>query len=62
MEPPCKRRTRPNTLDRRQGQRLGKKDRLVTDLIRRLMQESSLLLGTPIERQSLKGTVDALSA
>jgi hypothetical protein len=26
------------------------------------MQESSLLLGTPIERQSLKGTVDALSA
>ncbi len=30
MEPPCKRRTPPNTLDWRQGQYLGKNDRLVT--------------------------------
>ena len=51
-----------NTLDWRQGQRLGKNDRLVTDMIRRLMLESSLLLGTPIERQSFKGTVDTLRA
>ena len=51
-----------NTLDWRQGQRLGKNDRLVIDLIRRLMLESSLLLGTPIERQSFKGTVDTLRA
>ena len=32
------------------------------NLIRRLMLESSLLLGTPIERQSFKGTVDTLRA
>ena len=51
-----------NTLDWRQGQRLGKNDRLVIDLIRRLMLESSLLLGTPIERQSFKGTVDTVRA
>ena len=51
-----------NTLDWRQGQRLGKDDRLVTDMIRRLMLESSLLQGTPIERQSFKGTVDTLRA
>ena len=51
-----------NTLDWRQGQRLGKDDRLVIDLIRRLMLESSLLLGTPIERQSFKGTVDTVRA
>jgi hypothetical protein len=51
-----------NTLGWRQGQCLGKNTRLVTDLIRRLMLESSLLLGTPIERQSFKGTVDTLRA
>ena len=32
------------------------------NLIRRLMLESSLLLGTPIERQSFKGTIDTLRA
>jgi hypothetical protein len=32
------------------------------NLIRRLMLESSLLLGAPIERQSFKGTVDTLRA
>jgi hypothetical protein len=51
-----------NALDWRQGQRLGKNDRLVTDLVRRLVLESSLPLVTPIERQSFKGTADTLRA
>ncbi len=51
-----------NTLDWRQGQRHGKNDRLVTDLIRRLLLANSLLLSSPIERQSFKGTVDTQRA